>query len=59
MLCERLGIQMCNTLLNTVSEVVNKTEIHSYIGLLDFFYINILNLANRVMLVKASSEVTQ
>lgn len=50
---------MCNTLLNTVSEVVNKTEIHSYIGLLDFFYINILNLANRVMLVKASSEVTQ
>lgn len=50
---------MCNTLLNTVSEVVNKTGIHSYIGLLDFFYINILNLANRVMLVKASSEVTQ
>jgi len=50
---------MCNTLLHTMSELVDKTVIHSYIGLLDFFYINILILPNRVMLVKASSKVTR
>lgn len=53
-----LGIQMWNTVLNTMRGMVNMTVIHSYHGLMDFFYITTLILANRVMLVEASSGVT-
>lgn len=32
-----LGIQMCNTVLNTMREMVNMTVIHSYLGLMGIF----------------------
>lgn len=51
MLCNYLGIEMCNTLLNTV--------LYPFLyWITGFFCINILILANRVMMVKASSKVT-
>lgn len=51
---------MCNTVLNTMREMVNTTVIHFYLGLMDFFSCIItLILANRVMLMEASSGGTQ
>lgn len=39
-----LGIQVCNTLLNTIREMVNMTVIHSCLGLVDVFQYHYIDL---------------